>query len=171
MGFYLFLCLCDSYVLGGFLDYISFQKASGSSCANAKSRCRKTPMLKGCTRGKWFLAQRAPRGRLSYVVARGVAGVTLVWWRQIQDSDKTEKVRQNPCFSMFLCSPFYVSNWYDDNVCPSRSLFENQCLRFFAEWIHSKELPFFLSYHISRYLSFLTKILTFRCLKQPVKIA
>ena len=86
-----------------------------------------SPVLQLC-KGRMVPAPESSRGRLRYVVARRVAGVTLVWWRQSRDSDETEKVKQNSCFAMFLCLNFYVSNWYD-SVCPSSSLFENQCER------------------------------------------
>lgn len=160
----LFTCLCLLF----FLITVVSRRFQGPAVL-MKSQEVERALCYSCTRGEWFLPQRASRGRLRCVAARRrVAGVTLAWWRQSQDSDKTEKVKQNSCFSTFLCLTFYVSNWYD-NVCPSDSLFENQSLRCADGWIQCKEESFSV-YHISRNLSFLIKILTFRCLKQPVKI-
>lgn len=116
-----------------------------------------------CTRGKWLLPQRAPWGRVTWVVARRVARVTLVCWRQSQDNDETMKVRQNFHFPMFFCLTF---SW---QCLPFKlvwkSVFEMYC------WMNSVQGTVFVSYHISRYLSFLIKILTFRYIKHPVKIS
>lgn len=61
-----------------FLDCISFQKASGSCCANAKPQVERA-LWDTCARNQWLLPQRAPGGEGRYVAAGRVAVCSILW--------------------------------------------------------------------------------------------